>query len=147
MSVCSTCGNEIPGAGECPFCGAVQHGAGPRRNKGGGIVTVNLERGLPTVDEALAKLDREIGSARMRGVRLIRVIHGWGSSGTGGKIKPAVLRWLETHRRAGKIRGFVAGDDYSEDTNRGRAILAAYPSLRSSLRTDRGNPGITFVEV
>jgi len=148
MNVCATCGNEKEAGGRCPFCGAWQSVATAIRPKERrSVATVNLEQGLPLVEDALAKLDREIASARMRGVRLLRLIHGWGSSGSGGGIRAAVHERLASLLRSRKIRGFIPGDEYSEDTNRGRTLLTSYPSLRSSLRTDRENPGITFVEV
>lgn len=147
MATCSTCGNDLGTSGRCPFCGAAQVGCATRKRSAARIVTVNLKQNRPVVDEAIAHLDREIAAARMGGVRLIRLIHGWGSSGAGGAIRDAVRRHLESLRRARRIQAFAPGDEFSEETNRGRELLRAYPALRSSLRTDRENPGITFVEV
>jgi hypothetical protein len=121
--------------------------AGGRSRKPKRIVTLNLEKGLPRVEDALASLDRQIAAARMEGVALIRVIHGWGSSGTGGTIRTAVRGQLESHARTRHIRSFLPGERYSESSSGGRNLLAAHPSLRASLRTDRENPGITFVEL
>ncbi len=83
----------------------------------------------------------------MHGSRLLRLIHGWGSSGAGGAIRAAVREHLAAQLRTHRISGFLPGDDYSEDTNRGRQLLRGFPPLRESLRTDRANPGITFVEL
>jgi hypothetical protein len=83
----------------------------------------------------------------MRGVRLIRIIHGWGSSGSGGHIRDAVRKVLAGYVRARRVRRFVSGEEYSEDTASGRELMAAHAALRQSLRTDRDNPGITFVEM
>jgi hypothetical protein len=110
-------------------------------------MTLNLESGRPRVEDAIGRLDREIAAARMKQIRLIRVIHGWGSSGTGGAIKAAVHGHLQALARKRSIRSFTTGDHYSDYSNAGRQLLANYPSLRASLKTDRENPGITFVEV
>lgn len=110
-------------------------------------MTLNLERGKPIVADALGRLDMEIAAARMKQVKLIRVIHGWGSSGTGGAIKAAVHAHLQSLARSGSIRSFAIGDHYSDYANEGRRLLSAYPQLRASLKTDRENPGITFVEI
>jgi hypothetical protein len=148
MRICGRCGNDFEGGGDCPYCGAFEvPSVGGRRRKPKRIVTLNLEKDLPRVEEALAALDRQIAAARMEGVTLIRVIHGWGSSGTGGKIRTAVRRQLETNARTRHIRGFLPGERYSESTSGGRNLLATHTSLRASLRTDRENPGITFVEL
>lgn len=142
------CGNEFESGSDCPYCGTFQHSvsSGPSRRKRT-VLTLNLEHGKPIVADALERLDREIAAARMKQVRLIRVIHGWGSSGSGGAIKAAVQVHLQSLVRKGSIRAFTPGDAYSDHYNSGRHLLSAYPSLRASLRTDRENPGITFVEV
>lgn len=144
MPLCATCGNEFKGRSSCPYCGGLPQGYGRRRNRTTVIVTVNLEAGRPTVDDALARLDIELGAARMRGARLIRLIHGYGSSGEGGAIRSAVRMRLKTLRPRCTI---IPGESYSADTNGGRRLLASYPRLRESLRTDSHNPGITFVEL
>jgi hypothetical protein len=54
------------------------------------FATLNLKEGFPTVDDARRRLLSEMQSARARGVRVIKVIHGWGSSGEGGKLGPAI---------------------------------------------------------
>jgi hypothetical protein len=148
MRICGRCGNDFEGGGDCPYCGAFEMpSAGGRRKKPKKIVTLNLEKGLPRVEEAVASLDRQIAAARMEGVTLMRVIHGWGSTGTGGKIKAAVHLQLGAHTRSRNVRGFLPGERYSELTSGGKNLLASYPSLRSTLRSDRENPGITFVEL
>lgn len=148
MTLCGMCGNEFDSGSSCPYCGTFQHmiSSAPSRRKRS-VTTLNLESGKPAVADALAKLDREIAAARMKQIRLIRVIHGWGSSGVGGAIRVAVRDHLRSLARKGTVRSLVDGDHYSDHTNEGRRLLATYPSLRASLRTDRENPGITFVEV
>ena len=148
MTLCGMCGNDFGGGSECPFCGTFQHaiatGTSKRKRR---TATVNLKRAKPSVGEAIGHLDREIASARMKGIRLIRLVHGWGSSGEGGAIRAAVASHLSSLLRNRKVASFTPGEDYSEYTNAGRRLMAKYPSLRSSLRKDRENPGITFVEL
>ncbi len=150
MQLCATCGNEIADAvRQCPFCNhgvPVAHGRA-RRAAVDTVVTINLKQGLPTVDEALARLDRELATARAHGSRVVRVIHGWGSSGVGGAIRTAVRHHLRTAIRQRHARSFVPGDDYSDATDQGQALLHECPALRAELRTDRHNPGVTLVEL
>ena len=56
--------------------------------------TLNLKSGYPTVDAARRRLLAEIEAAREAGVKLLKVIHGWGSSGAGGRLGPAIRRSL-----------------------------------------------------
>ncbi|HUF12621.1 MAG TPA: Smr/MutS family protein [Longimicrobiales bacterium] len=110
------------------------------------MLVVNLEDGRPGVDEAIRRLGMRLDTARMQGVKLVRVIHGYGSSGKGGSIREAVQRHLRERQRRGGLRGFVWGGDWP-DSPAARALLERRPVLRDSLRTDTGNEGITFVEL
>jgi len=146
MKECDTCGNEIPDeAIFCPFCDCRQttrRQNAPRQQ----VRTINLEAGMPSVDKAMARLDAELSAAKRSGVRLVRVIHGWGSSGTGGKLREACRSFLKQQKAAGRIRNLVTGVDYSKTASAGRDLIRRYPDLLSSERSDRHNPGITFVE-
>ena len=149
MKTCSICGNEILGdEWKCRYCDSYQQpGRSSRRSGGEKIKTVNLKKGMPFVDEALGTLSLELHLARSQGVKVLRVIHGYGSSGTGGKIKQAVIQELASLSRGGRVQAYVVGDRYSEDTNQGRDLLSQFPGLRSTLVSDRHNPGITFVQL
>ena len=148
MRPCTVCGNDIADtAPRCPFCESPQAGTGgAMRRKPATVMSINLEAGKPTAADAVKRLEAELMGARNVGARIVRAIHGWGSSGAGGKIRDAVRRRLPVLRQRGLIRGFVAGEDYAETREEGRGLLSRHPDLRSSLRTDRLNPGITFVE-
>ncbi|MDR0993997.1 MAG: Smr/MutS family protein [Verrucomicrobiota bacterium] len=109
--------------------------------------TLNIEVGLPTVDEALQRLSIQLSRARTDGVRLVRVIHGWGSaSGGGGKIRTAARSWIRQQAQTGSIRFYLFGDHYTPSSPEGRDFLRRHPALRAEERQDRQNPGITFVE-
>ena len=146
---CETCGNEIPEVAlSCKFCGSQQRFH--RRTEGPKVRfrVVNIEAGHPVVADAMAKLEAEIQRAKKDGVAVVRVIHGWGSSGTGGgRIREACRTLLSRKAQARQIRGVVAGDDYSRASNAGRGLMGRHPDLRSSERSDAKNPGITFVEL
>lgn len=78
---------------------------------------------------------------------MVRIVHGYGSTGVGGEIRVAVRRQLQAMLAAKKIMSFLPGDDYSERTNAGSALISRHYALRTSLKTDKNNPGITFVEM
>ncbi len=162
MNICSVCGNEFEGStATCPYCGspvgegsvqtnpfATPSGVKKAQKAGGQkIVTVNIESGMPDVAQALQQLDMKLGEARQQGVALVKVIHGWGSSGAGGRIKAALPRHLADLRRRRVIRGFVAGDQFAVSTRKGADLISKFPVLKGSMHTDRKNPGITFVEL
>ena len=68
------------------------------------FATINLEAGFPTVDDARRRLVSEMQSAKARGVRVIKVVHGWASSGEGGKLGPAIRKSLRLRVKEGKAR-------------------------------------------
>ncbi len=126
MKTCRRCGNKIPDrARTCPYCDLQQHAhpaVGPvaLRPKDE-VKTINLKKGFPPVHEALQQMKYEIDKARSRGFRVVRLIHGYGSTGTGGKIKQAVREELAGMQHRGDVKRFVVGHD--------------------------GNPGVTRLEL
>lgn len=107
--------------------------------------TVNLEAGMPTVSVAIERLGHELTAAKARGVRALKIIHGYGSSGTGGAIKSAVHRTLAQKQRSGAISAYVKGEDFSPFCDASRRITCAVPSLARDRDYSRGNDGITVV--
>jgi hypothetical protein len=148
MKTCDTCGEPIaPESTLCPFCETPQRPEPAGRPAGPPVRTLDIEAGLPTVDEALRRLETQLDRARADGVRLVRVIHGWGSTtGGGGKIRAAARRWLLAQQELGRLRAILFGDHYTPTSPEGRDWFRRHPALQASERTDRQNPGITFVE-
>lgn len=107
--------------------------------------TINLERNLPTASEAMLLLSQELRLARCARAPVLKVIHGYGSSGKGGAIKAASLKLLEERRRAGQLRHYVRGEDFTPFTDAGRRAVELCPELRRDLDYGRQNDGITIV--
>ena len=98
------------------------------------------------VEDALSSMRREISDARACRVKVLKLGHGYGSTGTGGKIKQAVQVELASMHLQGQIRMYVVGDDYAV-SEAGQELRARYPTLLRSRRQDFENRGITFVEL
>jgi hypothetical protein len=111
------------------------------------VHTVNLEAGRPGVDDARRRLLAEMDRARGAGVKVLKVIHGWGSSGVGGKLGPAIRKSLRLRVKEGRARLVVAGERFSSDALEGRELAQRHPSVRSDRDFNRANPGITIVEL
>ncbi|MFP7754932.1 Smr/MutS family protein [Thermodesulfobacteriota bacterium B35] len=145
LIICEICGNEMEAAlVTCPFCGA-QRASDPLFLRGPSHRTVNLEKGLPTVRQALERLRRELASARLQGYRVLTLIHGYGSSGRGGAIRTEVRRHLYYLRERGEINDVLAGEDFGRRSGHGRQLIRRFPFLASHHDADRGNRGITLV--
>jgi hypothetical protein len=59
---------------------------------------------MPTVHEALQRLDRELAVARQEKAKLLKLVHGYGSTGVGGDIRAAVQKRLVELGQHGQIR-------------------------------------------
>ncbi|MBA3912992.1 MAG: Smr/MutS family protein [Acidobacteriales bacterium] len=107
--------------------------------------SVNLEEGLPSREQAYAKLDAALEQARKNGVRVLKVIHGYGSTGKGGVLRFAVRGYLRRRKDKREIAIFVSGEDWSKFEERSRELLARAPELASDQDLGRKNKGITLV--
>jgi hypothetical protein len=108
---------------------------------------LNLEAGQPRVDEARRRLLVELEAMARAGVTVLKVIHGWGSSGEGGKLGPAIRKSLRLRVKEGRARLVVAGERFSSDTLEGRELAQRHPSVRADRDFNRANPGVTIVEL
>jgi hypothetical protein len=111
MIACPTCGNPVEeGFHYCKWCES-RIDVRPRLTRSG-IRTINLEDGNPTVDQARRRLHKELRQNANASV-ILRVIHGYGSSGSGGAIRVALVRTLNKLLRDNKIKKLLNGDGTS----------------------------------
>lgn len=111
------------------------------------LKTLNLEAGGPSLEEARRRLLHEMDLARQKGIRVLKVIHGYGSSGAGGVLCAGIRRSLRLRVKEGKAVVVVSGERFSSDALEARDLLQRYPSLRRDRDLNRANPGITIVEL
>ena len=95
--------------------------------------------------EALQRLEREIAQARQEGLVLLKLIHGYGSTGAGGDIRIAVQARLREMARDGAIRGCVFGEEWAKSCEEVWRLLQEKPELKGDADLGRRNLGITVV--
>ena len=100
---------------------------------------------MPTVEQALHRLTGELIRARAQGARGVKLIHGYGSSGVGGKLRIGIQAELASRKRRGEIREAVPGENWSIFDEGARRILDAHPDLGRDREFERGNAGITII--
>jgi hypothetical protein len=90
------------------------------------------------LDDAAARIMRSASH------RVLKVVHGYGSSGRGGTTREVVRNWA--FRRGARFRAVIAGESYTLDDETTRELRIAVGSYADS---DLGgaNPGITIVWV
>lgn len=100
---------------------------------------------MPTVSEALHRLDREIASARQQRGSFLKIIHGYGSSGEGGDIRIAVQKRLLEMIGRGEVRICIFGEKWSKSDEQSWALIKTNPELKQDSDLGKKNLGITIV--
>ena len=100
---------------------------------------------MPSVQEALQRLDREISRARQQKHSLLKIVHGYGSTGAGGEIRIAVQKRLHELVECGQIRCCIFGENWSKSDDATWRLLQAQSDLKSDPDLGRRNQGITVV--
>lgn len=106
---------------------------------------VNLEHGMPLVNQALKHLTFEMQRTKSLGCSVLKIIHGYGSSGTGGKIRTASRKFLTKCKQDGSIQDFIPGESFSIFEETTRRAFARCDALRNDSDLDRYNNGVTFI--
>ena len=97
------------------------------------------------MQEALQRLEREIAVARHGKVSLLKVVHGYGSSGAGGDIRIAVQKRLRELADGGQVRSCIFGEDWAKSDEQTWRLLQAQAELKNDPDLGRRNKGITVV--
>lgn len=101
---------------------------------------LNLELGRPDAAEAIRRLAAEVEAARKMGPPAMKLIHGYGSSGKGGRLRTACRTWLRQQELC-----FLPGEEFSIFNQEARRWLALCPQLRQDRDLDAENRGVTYV--
>ncbi len=109
------------------------------------IKVVNLEEGMPTVEQARLRLEHELRTAREQGYRAVKVIHGYGSSGVGGALRTGLQAALRRAAHDGDIVEVIYGENWRVSDERAWELLKRYPEWKADPDLGRGNKGISIV--
>jgi len=106
---------------------------------------VNIKDDLPTADDAIRRITFHLRNGKELGAGAVKIIHGYGSTGTGGKIRRKARQYLEAQKSSGKIRDFIPGEDFSIFHEGTRLSFSHCPELRQDRDLERHNNGMTIV--
>jgi hypothetical protein len=110
------------------------------------LIVLNLKTGMPTVEQAKRRLLESLYAPRGASGPVVKIIHGYGSSGTGGAIRSAIRELMAQWQREGKVLKFVAGENWSIFDAGSQDLRQRYAFLGKDEDLDRGNAGMTIVE-
>jgi len=74
----------------------------------------NIKMDMPSVEIAVKRLDAIIQEARYQRLKIIKIIHGYGSSGVGGKIKTFIQQSLREKYNKKVIKAYIPGEAFCE---------------------------------
>ena len=131
---------------------AAAAGDAPRRAAGkpgasGSIPRLNLEEGMPVVSEALGRMSLGLQEMRHGRVPVVKLIHGYGSTGRGGRIRDGVRDELAAMKRRGLIRAYIPGEDFGPLDAASRRLAERHGFVTRDPDYGRMNHGVTIVEL
>jgi hypothetical protein len=109
------------------------------------IKTVILKDGMPSVEQARALLTTEIHAAQQAGLKALKVVHGYGSTGVGGDLRFALQATLRQMAAKKEIRDCIFGENWRKSDERTWELLKQMPELKTDSDLGRGNKGMTVV--
>lgn len=107
------------------------------------MIKVDIKTSMPTVEVAKTLLLN--GIKMHRSEKVIKIIHGYGSSGVGGKIKHMVHEVLSDLKDSNQIRDFIPGEALVSFMGYADLIQKYKPLIMNDSDYRRGNDGITYV--
>lgn len=109
-------------------------------------IELNIKQDGPYVDEALERLTEYLRKSFEVGIKAIVLIHGYGSSGEGGRIKWAIHDALENNRYSDRVDEYYFGEDVAYGSEAYHALHKRRPGLKRYLkRFKEGNAGMTVL--
>ncbi len=109
------------------------------------IKVVNLKEGMPLVREAMSRMQSELRRAANEGVKIVKFVHGYGSTGVGGEIRIAVQNGLMRRLQQGELKTVIFGEDWRISNETTWELLKQTPELKQDSDLGRENRGITIV--
>ena len=112
---------------------------------GGYLKEVNIKYDLPTASDAVKRVTYNIRNGKTWGAGAIKIIHGYGSGGKGGKIRTEVRRYLGEQKSKSLIRDYIIGEEFSIFNESTRRAFDVCDDLRRDSDLERHNNGITII--
>jgi Smr domain len=109
------------------------------------IRTIVMKEGMPSVEQARARLQTELWTARQSGIKVLKLIHGYGSSGVGGDLRIALQSTLRQMAQKHEIVDCIYGENWRTSDERAWDLLKRMPELKSDTDLGKGNRGVTLV--
>ena len=111
----------------------------------GYLKEVNIKYDMPTVSDAVKRVTYNIRNGKDWGCGAMKIIHGYGSTGKGGRIRTEVRRYLQEQKDKRYIKDFILGENFSIFDEATRSAFMLCDELRKDSDLEHHNNGITIV--
>jgi len=111
------------------------------------IPYLNLEKNylMPTLHKAIRDVKNFLSENRKQQKRVVKIIHGYGSSGKGGVLRLGLRRELREMQEREEIRAFIPGEDLHKKATQYRNLFNDFSAIKSHHEFGKRNRGITIV--
>jgi hypothetical protein len=106
--------------------------------------TFDIKSDMPLVSVAGTRLANIIRACNGKD-KVIKIVHGYGSSGQGGAIKKFVHNSLRNRVRQGEIKAYIPGEAFAQPMGFDEMIQTYSQLIKSDSDYGKANDGITFV--
>jgi len=111
------------------------------------FMEIDIKSDMPSVADAKKRLMARIAEAQRSGTAVLKVIHGYGSSGVGGKLRIGLRKTLERLLSEGRLRRVIPGEQWDIFDPATQSLLGDYAELSGDEDLGQHNVGITIVEL
>ena len=109
------------------------------------LKTFNVENNFPSLDEARRMVLDEIRKSKLEGVRVLKIIHGYGSSGRGGVLHHGLRKSFALRKKEGVIKDFIPGETFTIFNPIVLELLEVVPELRADTDLSNTNEGVSVL--
>ena len=107
--------------------------------------TLNVEESFPSLEEARFMVVDAIRRAKRDKVRILKIIHGYGSTGKGGTLNTGLRKSFALRKKEGVIKDYVIGERFNIFDNTTLALLDVAPDLAGDSDLGSTNEGVSFL--
>jgi hypothetical protein len=106
---------------------------------------LNIKFDMPSAAEGMKRVREELRRSAVLGCTAVKLIHGYGSTGRGGRLRTETRKYLENEKRLGHICDYIPGERFSIFDEATRRAFLRCGSLRRDDDLERANNGVTIV--